>query len=312
MVDELMPHAVGILILQQGRHHGAVGLQDAGALGVIVRQLAEQLGHATRHPAIAAAPEEGELGPVIEQAVGLLELVQVGDHFERGPVEVNLIAGGAPGLELEDRDHVHVVDPEAGFAGEALRRGVLPLLVGQLPAEIEVLRVLGADVQLQRDDAEDGVIDMALPGDQLLLSLFGPVGIVALDQGVGHGLVAGEFGEFQGGVPGGVFGVVDPGFGGNPAREHVLNDLLADFLRRGASRPVRESLVLGRGDAGEPKDQDSGDCMVNEAAHGVCSQVSVHETARAGHRPGGAVTSRRPLARLARWVRERGSCARNT
>jgi hypothetical protein len=38
---------------------------------------------------------------VIEQAVGLLQLVQIGDHFERGAIQVDLIAGGAVGLELK-------------------------------------------------------------------------------------------------------------------------------------------------------------------------------------------------------------------
>ena len=132
---------------------------------------------------------------MIEQAVGLLQLVQVGDHFERGAIQIDLIAGGAVGLELEDGDHVGVVDPEAGLARKPFGRGVLPLLVGQLLAEREVLRVLGADEQLQGHDAENGVVDVALPGDQLLLSLFGPPGVVALHQRVGHRLIVGQLGE---------------------------------------------------------------------------------------------------------------------
>jgi len=32
----------------------------------------------------AAAPKEGDIGSVKEEAVGLLELVQIGDHFRRG------------------------------------------------------------------------------------------------------------------------------------------------------------------------------------------------------------------------------------
>ena len=212
---------------------------------------------------------------MIEQAVGPLQLVQVGGHFERGAVQVDLVAGGAVGLELEDGDHIRVVDPETGFAGQAIGRGVLPLLVGQLLAEREVLRILGADVQLQRHDAEDGVVDVALPGDDLLLSLFGPPRVVALDQRVGHRLIVGQLGELERGVPGGILGVMNIGPGRNPARwhEHVLDNFLADFLGRGAGRPVGEFLLLCYGGAGEPNDHESGEQTVNDGAHTQSSPV---------------------------------------
>jgi hypothetical protein len=90
-----------------------------GAVGVVGGQGAQHLGHARGEPAVAAAPEVVDVGRVVEEAVGLLQLVEVGDHLVRVAVEVLAVAGGAVGLELQHGEHVHVVDPEAGLGGEA-------------------------------------------------------------------------------------------------------------------------------------------------------------------------------------------------
>ena len=85
---------------------------------MVGRQRAQQLGHSCRRPTVAAAPEEGYVGGVVEEAVRLLQAVEVGRHFTSGAVEVDLVAGCSEGLHLQQRDHVHVIDPEARLLTE--------------------------------------------------------------------------------------------------------------------------------------------------------------------------------------------------
>src|SRR5207302_10204230 len=112
MIDELVPHAVLVLMAQEGLHHAAISLQDAGALRMTGGQRAEHLRHPSGNPTVATSPEEGHVGSVKEKAVPLLQLVEIGDHFVRSAVEVLTIASGAIGLHLHCSDHVHIVDPE--------------------------------------------------------------------------------------------------------------------------------------------------------------------------------------------------------
>ena len=91
-------------------------------------------------------------------------------------------------------------------------------------------------------------------GDELLLPLFGAPGGETFDQSVRERLIFGHFGEFQRGIPRRVLGIVDRRLGRNPTREHVLSDLLADFLRGGTGRPVGKVFLLRRGDGGESND----------------------------------------------------------
>src|SRR5207244_9369213 len=97
MSDELVPHAVLVLIAQQRLHHAAISLQNPGALRMTGGQRAEHLRHASGNPTVATSPEEGHVGSVKEKAVPLLQLVEIGDHFVRSAVEVLTIAGGAIG-----------------------------------------------------------------------------------------------------------------------------------------------------------------------------------------------------------------------
>ena len=71
MVDELTPTAVLRLVFEERGHHGLVTLKDASALRMVGGQIAEQLGHAGGNPTVAAAPKEGDIGSVKEEAVGL-------------------------------------------------------------------------------------------------------------------------------------------------------------------------------------------------------------------------------------------------
>ena len=96
-----------------------------------------------------------------EEAVGLLQLVQIGNHLLGEAVEIDAVAGGAVGLKLQQGEHVHIVDPEARFGGEPVGLRVLPLAIRPPFAIGQILWILGLDGDLQRNDAEDGVVHMA-------------------------------------------------------------------------------------------------------------------------------------------------------
>ena len=116
-----------------------------GAIRVVFRQRSKQLRHPGRHPSVPPAPEERDIGGVIEQAIRLLELVEVHRHLESRAVQILLVARRAISLHLQDRDHVHIVDPEARFACEPLRVGRQPLPVGKSLSQVEVLRLPGLE-----------------------------------------------------------------------------------------------------------------------------------------------------------------------
>ena len=88
MIDELTPQAVLALVLEQRRHHLPVPVEDARARRVICRQRSEQLCRPRRHPAVAAAPVERRIGRVEEQAVRLLQPVEIGHHRLRRAIDV--------------------------------------------------------------------------------------------------------------------------------------------------------------------------------------------------------------------------------
>ena len=130
MVDELTPHAVFALVLEERGHHLLVAGKDARALGMIGWQVAQHFGHSRGKPTISSAPEEGDVLSMMEQAIWLLKFVEVRDHLGRVAIKIFAVAGGAVGLKLQDGKHVHVVDPVAGLGGEAVGLRILPLAIG--------------------------------------------------------------------------------------------------------------------------------------------------------------------------------------
>ena len=146
---------------------------------------------------------------MVEEAVGLLQLVEIGDHLLCVAVEILLVAGGAIGLELQHGEHVHVVDPVARLGGEAVGLRVLPLAVGPPLAFLEKLLVLGLTGDLERHDAEDGVVHVAADGTALGLGAAGHQRLKLLDQLIAQSGVVRQLGELQRAVPGADLGVVD-------------------------------------------------------------------------------------------------------
>ena len=117
-----------------------------------------------------------------EEAVGLLQLVEIRDHLFRVAVQILLVAGRAVRLQLQHGQHVHVVDPVARLVGEAVGRGIVPLLIGEGLAEGKELRIFGLDGDLERHDAKDLVVDVMAPGDARLLGAAGHQRLELLNQ----------------------------------------------------------------------------------------------------------------------------------
>ena len=192
----------------------------------------QHLGHAGGDPAVAASPEVLHVGSVEEEAVGLLQLVEIGDHLLRVAVEILLVAGGAIGLELQHGEHVHVVDPVARLGGEAVGLRVLPLAVGEgscrrrdtsglwsgwrSPAarRRRSSRRRGGAVGMRSASAPPGI-----SGSNLLIS------------SCAQSVVVRELGKAQRAVPGADLGVVN-GLGVLVRTgDEVLGELLAHLLR---------------------------------------------------------------------------------
>ena len=68
----------GPLVREQRGHHPAVAGEHGRAPRVVLRQDREDLGEPGGDPAVAAAPDERRLGPVVEQARRLLQPREVG------------------------------------------------------------------------------------------------------------------------------------------------------------------------------------------------------------------------------------------
>ncbi len=244
MVNQLAPHPIAALVLEQRRHHLFVTLHDARALRVVLRHRAEQLGHPGSHPPVAAAPEKGSVGSVIKQSVGLLQFVEVSRHFERRPVQIDRLARGPVGLYLQRGDHIHVINPEACLAAQPIGDGLGPLAVGGFLAQIQILLLPGLDVQLERDSAEDGGVHAARHRRHFRAGR-SQDRIESLDEPGGQVLVAGELGECQSAIPRAGLRVND-GVGSHVrAGDEALGDALADLFRRLAGRPASECAVVG-------------------------------------------------------------------
>ena len=83
-----------------------------------------------------------------EKSVCLLQLVEVRSHRQRGAIEILLILRRTIGLHLYSGDHVHVIDPITRLGRDSIRRCLVPLLVGQAAAEIEILLLFALLVNL--------------------------------------------------------------------------------------------------------------------------------------------------------------------
>ncbi len=172
-------------------------------------QGAQHFSHSGGHPAVATAPEERHVGRVIEEAVRLLQLVEIGRHLQRITIEILPVPGCAVRLQLQDREHIHVVDPEAGLVRQAVGLRIIPLLVGPLLTIREIFLLVRLKANLQRNGAEDVVIDVMPRRDVRFFSATGHDGIKLLDQLLGQIGVVRELSKRQRAVPRADFGVVN-------------------------------------------------------------------------------------------------------
>ena len=128
---------------------------------------------------------------------------------------------------------------------EAVGLGIFPLPVGEGDAVVEILLVLGLDVDFERHGAEDGVVDVIALGDESGLRAAGHERIESLDQAVAQIGVVRELREGERAVPGADLAIKD---GARAvlvrAGDEMLGERLAHFLRRAAGRPVAEVVLL--------------------------------------------------------------------
>src|SRR5215472_7206390 len=176
---------------------------------MVLGEFTQRLGHSGRYPAVAASPEERNVWSMIEKAVRLLKLVEVGDHFESCPVEILLVSGCAIGRQLKDRKHVHVVDPVTRLGREPIGLRILPLAVSVLFTVCEVLLIFGEDEDLERNNPEDLVIHMSARTNQVCFSPARKQRIKASDQLFLKVFVGGQLRKSQCAIPCADFAVED-------------------------------------------------------------------------------------------------------
>src|SRR5262249_2106173 len=106
--------------------------------------------HACSNPAVAASPEEWNVRSMIEEAIRLLEFVEIDRHLMCGMIQILAISGCAIRLRLHGSDHVHVVDPETRLAGCAIGIRISPLLVCERLSELQIFWFFGLNVEFKR------------------------------------------------------------------------------------------------------------------------------------------------------------------
>ena len=253
---------------------------------MIFGKVAQNHGQAGRHPAISASPEEGPFGVVIEQAIVPLEGVHVHFHLAGRPVDIFAVAGDAVGLGLEDGDHIHVINPQAGLGGVAVREefplalngevaiaahpfagvpgGVFPLMIGIAKSHFQGPLVAIHQVDLQGNGSEDGEVHVVVA--VAFCVFLAKEGLKEVNQPVLQFLVVAAVGELDGVHPKAYHGIIrfvaaSIGVGGLIARkvfsvvqrlggEELLGYAVADGLDADVFGQVFEVLEGDSGSAG--------------------------------------------------------------
>src|ERR1700733_15949473 len=102
MIDQLPPHSILTLVLEQRSHHLLIAVEYLISLGMVRGQFAKHFSHAGSYPTVTAAPIEGDVRSVIEEAVRLLQLFQIRRHLHRVTVEILLVSRSPVGFQLQD------------------------------------------------------------------------------------------------------------------------------------------------------------------------------------------------------------------
>ena len=139
---------------------------------------------------------------------------------------------------------------------------------------VEILLVLGLDVDFQGHGAEDGVVDVIALGDQRAFRAAGHQGIEFLDQPVAQIGVVRELGEVERAIPGADFAVED---GARVvlvrAGDEVLGQRLTHLLRRAPRGPVAEVILLRGEREGHGRQKQSQYCKFQNGFHANSSNL---------------------------------------
>ena len=247
VVHQLPPQAGRGLIGFQRGHHFLVAVHQPRVLGMVGRERIQNFRERGGEPAVAAAPEMVAHVGVEKKAVRLLQLVEIRGQLGGDAVGVFRIVRRAIGLDLEAADHETVVHPPARFFREAVGTRIDPLVIGHVEAQVAVTGVAVEQINLQRQNAEDVKVHMALAGNGL-----GAGG--RQNGGVARGelllqrLVAGHVGKPQRAERRADFGINDETVGVviNGARQKIRADFFADDFRVAVRRQVLEGIFRGR------------------------------------------------------------------
>src|ERR1700722_16454258 len=101
VIDQLPPHSILTLILEQRSHHLLIAVENLLSLGMVRGKFTKHFRHAGSYPAVTAAPIKGDVRSVIEKAVRLLQLFEISRHLHRVTVEILLVSRSAVGFQLQ-------------------------------------------------------------------------------------------------------------------------------------------------------------------------------------------------------------------
>ncbi len=235
---------------------------------MVCREIPQHFGHSRCYPAISPSPEEWHIGGMIKEPVRLLQLIEIGDHFLRVPVQILLVSCCPIRFQLKDSQHIHVVNPISGFRRKTVRLRVFPLTVGILLAVVEILLVLGLHTNFQGDDTENFVIHVSAWADHIGLGSAWKQWIEAFDEFVSQSGIRSQLCESQRPIPGADFSVEDGRMLMRTGNE-VFCKSLPNLLRRSSSRPIVEVVLLCVRNGGPSEQQQCNRLKLHSRTHRV-------------------------------------------
>jgi len=120
-IYQLSPHPLFCLIIFQTCHHTLETSYNRQMIWARFRQIAKHFCHPCRHPSVSSSPKIGYIRCMIEKSIRTLQLIQIHRHFFSSALNVFQFTGHFISMRLDDRNHIHVVNPQASLPTISLR-----------------------------------------------------------------------------------------------------------------------------------------------------------------------------------------------